>query len=332
MAINIARRKFITALGGAAIAWPLAARAQQTAMPVVGFLSSRSPDKSKHLVAAFRTGLQTGGGYVEGQNVAIEYRWAEGQYDRLPELAADLVRRGVAVLVTTGGEPSALAAKAATSTIPIVFTVGGDPVKFGLVASISHPGGNATGVSLLTEAPEGKRLGLLKELAPNAAVFGALIDPNYQGHEAQVRDVQEAARAIGRQIQFANAGNDRELEAAFATLVELRATALLVTAAPFFDTRRVRIVALAAQFRLPAIYQFRDYVVAGGLMSYGISITDGYRQVGIYTGQVLKGAKPADLPVYQSIKFELVINLKTANALGVKISDNLLSIADEVIE
>ena len=238
----------------------------------------------------------------------------------------------MAVLVTTGGEPSALAAKAATSTIPIVFTVGGDPVKFGLVASISHPGGNATGVSLLTEAPEGKRLGLLKELAPNAAVFGALIDPNYQGHEAQVRDVQEAARAIGRQIQFANAGNDRELEAAFATLVEQRATALLITAAPFFDTRRVRIVALAAQFKLPAIYQFRDYAVAGGLMSYGISITDGYRQVGIYTGQVLKGAKPADLPVYQSIKFELVINLRSANALRLKISDNLLSIADEVIE
>ncbi len=332
MAINITRRKFIAALGGTAFAWPLAVRAEQTAMPLVGFLSSRSPDESKHLVAAFRTGLQTGGGYVEGQNVAIEYRWAEGQYARLPEMAADLVRRDVAVIVAAGGEPSALAAKAATSTLPIIFSVGGDPVKSGLVASISHPGGNATGVSLLTEAPEGKRLGLLKELAPSATVFGVLIDPNYPGHEAQVRDVQEAARAIDRQVQFANAGNDLELEAAFATLVEQRATALLVTAAPFFDTRRVRIVALAAQFRVPAIYQFRDYVVVGGLMSYGISITDGYRQVGIYTGQVLKGAKPVDLPVYQSIKFELAINLKTANALGVKISDNLLSIADEVIE
>jgi putative tryptophan/tyrosine transport system substrate-binding protein len=332
MAINVARRKFIATLGGTAFAWPLAVRAEQTAMPVVGFLSSRSPDESKHLVAAFRTGLQTGGGYVEGQNVAIEYRWAEGQYARLPEMAADLVRRGVAVIVAAGGEPSALAAKAATSTIPIIFSVGGDPVKSDLVATISHPGGNATGVSLLTEAPEGKRLGLLKELAPSATVFGVLIDPNYPGHEAQVRDVQEAARAIDRQVQFANAGNDRELEAAFATLVEQGATALLVTAAPFFDTRRVRIVALAAQFRVPAIYQFRDYVVVGGLMSYGISITDGYRQVGIYTGQVLKGAKPVDLPVYQSIKFELAINLKTANALGVKISDNLLSIADEVIE
>jgi putative ABC transport system substrate-binding protein len=326
------RREFITLLGGAAAAWPFAARGQQPAMPVVGFLSARSPDESKHLVVAFRSGLQTGGGYVEGQNVTIEYRWAEGQYSRLPELAADLVRRGVAVLVTTGGEPSALAAKAATSTIPIVFTVGGDPVKFGLVASLARPGGNATGVSLLTEAPEGKRLGLLKELAPNAAVFGVLIDPNSQGHEAQKRDVQEAARGIGRQIQFANAGDDRELEAAFATLVEQGATALLVTADPFFDTRRARIVALATQFKLPAIYQFRDYVLAGGLMSYGISITDGYRQVGIYAGQILKGAKPADLPVYQSIKFELVINLKTAKALGVQISDNLLSIADDVIE
>jgi putative tryptophan/tyrosine transport system substrate-binding protein len=325
------RRAFIALLGGAAASWPLAARAEKTAMPVVGFLSSRSADESEHLVAAFRSGLQTEGGYVEGQNVAIQYRWAEGQYDRLPELVADLVRRGIAVIVSAGGEPSALAAKAATSTIPIVFSVGGDPVKSGLVASISHPGGNLTGISLLTEAPEGKRLGLLKELAPQASVFGVLIDPNFP-HEAQMQDVREAARAIGRQVEFANAGNDRELEAAFATLVERHATALLVTAAPFFDTRRVRIVALAAQFRLPAIYQFRDYVVAGGLMSYGISIADGYRQLGVYTGQILKGAKPADLPVYQSIKFELAINLKTANALGVKISDNLLSIADEVIE
>jgi putative ABC transport system substrate-binding protein len=326
------RREFITLLGGAAVALPLGARAQQPAMPVIGFLSSRSPDESKHLVAAFRTGLQTAGGYVEGQNVAIEYRWAEGQYGRLPELAADLVRRGVVVLVTTGGEPSALAAKAATSTIPIVFTAGGDPVKFGLVASLNRPGGNATGVSLLTTAPEAKRLGLLKELVPIAGVFGVLINPNYQGAEAQSREVQEAARAIGRQIQIVYAGNDQELEAAFATLIQQRTTALLVSADPFFDTRRDRIVALAAQFKLPAIYQFRDYAVAGGLLSYGINITDGYRQVGIYTGQVLQGAKPADLPIYQSIKFELVINLKTAKALGVKISDNLLSIADEVIE
>jgi putative ABC transport system substrate-binding protein len=332
MVIDIGRRQFIILLGGAAAAWPLAVRAQQTEMPVVGFLSSRSPDESKHLVAAFRAGLQTGGGYVEGQNVTIEYRWAEGQYGRLPELAIDLVRRGVVVLVATGGEPSALAAKAATSTIPIVFSIGGDPVKFGLVASLGRPGGNTTGVSLLTTAPEGKRLGLLKELAPGAGVFGVLINPNSPAAEAQVRALQEAASAIGRQIQIANAGNDPELAAAFATLVQQRATALLVTADPFFDTRRDRIVALAGRFKLPAIYQFRDYAVAGGLMSYGISITDGYRQVGVYTGQILKGAKPADLPVQQPTKFELVINLKTANALGVKISDNLLSIADEVIE
>jgi putative tryptophan/tyrosine transport system substrate-binding protein len=332
MVIDIGRRQFIILLGGAAAAWPLAVRAQQTEMPVVGFLSSRSPDESKHLVAAFRAGLQTGGGYVEGQNVTIEYRWAEGQYGRLPELAIDLVRRVVVVLVATGGEPSALAAKAATSTIPIVFSIGGDPVKFGLVASLGRPGGNTTGVSLLTTAPEGKRLGLLKELAPGAGVFGVLINPNSPAAEAQVRALQEAASAIGRQIQIANAGNDPELAAAFATLVQQRATALLVTADPFFDTRRDRIVALAGRFKLPAIYQFRDYAVAGGLMSYGISITDGYRQVGVYTGQILKGAKPADLPVQQPTKFELVINLKTANALGVKISDNLLSIADEVIE
>ena len=324
------RREFIALLSGAA-AWPLAVRAQQPPMPVIGFLSSRSPDESKHLVAAFRTGLQTGG-YVEGQNVAIEYRWADGRYDRLPELAADLVRRHVAVLVTTGGEPSALAAKAATSTIPIVFTAGGDPVRVGLVASLNRPGGNATGVSLLTTPPEAKRLGLLNELVPSAAAFGVLINPNNPEAEAQSRDVQQAGREIGRQIQIANAVNDRELETAFGTLVQQRAAALLVCADPFFDTRRDRIVALAAQFKLPAIYQFRDYAVAGGLMSYGISIADGYRQVGIYTGQVLKGAKPADLPIYQSIKFELVINLKTAKVLGVKISDNLLSIADEVFE
>ena len=324
------RREFITLVGGAA-AWPLAARAQQPSIPLIGYLSSRSPDESRHLLEAFRMGLKAGG-YVEGQNVAIEYRWGEGQYGRLPALAADLVRRDVAVLVTTGGEPSVLAAKAATSAIPIVFTVGGDPVKLGLVASLNRPGGNATGVSLLTTAPEAKRLGLLKELVPDAAVFGVLINPNYQEAEAQSREVQEAGRALGRRIQIANAGSDQELGTAFAALVEQRAAALLVAADPFFDTRRERIVALAAQFKLPGIYQFRDYVVAGGLMSYGISISDGYRQVGIYTGQILKGAKPADLPIHQSIKFECVINLKTAKTFGLQISDNVLSLADEVIE
>ena len=329
------RREFITLIGGAAAApsmfWPRLASAEQATMPVIGFLSSRSPAESSHLVAAFRAGLQAGG-YVEGQNVAIEYRWAEGQYDRLPALAADLVRRGVAVLATTGGEPSALAAKAATSTIPIVFTVGGDPVKIGLVASLNRPGGNATGVSLLTTVPEAKRLGLLHELVPNAALIGVLINPNYQGAEAQSREVQDAARAIDRRIEIATAGNDRQLEAAFGTLVQQHADALLVGADPFFGTRRDRIIALAAQFKLPAMYQFRDYPVAGGLMSYGINITDGYRQVGVYTGQVLKGAKPADLPIHQSIKFEFIINLKSAKALGLQIPDKLIALADEVIE
>ena len=329
------RREFITLIGGAAAApsmfWPRLASAEQATMPVIGFLSSRSPAESSHLVAAFRAGLQAGG-YVEGQNVAIEYRWAEGQYDRLPALAVDLVRRGVAVLATTGGEPSALAAKAATSTIPIVFTVGGDPVKIGLVASLNRPGGNATGVSLLTTVPEAKRLGLLYELVPNAALIGVLINPNYQGAEAQSREVQDAARAIDRRIEIATAGNDRQLEAAFGTLVQQHADALLVGADPFFGTRRDRIIALAAQFKLPAMYQFRDYPVAGGLMSYGINITDGYRQVGVYTGQVLKGAKPADLPIHQSIKFEFIINLKSAKALGLQIPDKLIALADEVIE
>jgi len=329
------RREFITLIGGAAAApsmfWPRLASAEQATMPVIGFLSSRSPAESSHLVAAFRAGLQAGG-YVEGQNVAIEYRWAEGQYDRLPALAVDLVRRGVAVLATTGGEPSALAAKAATSTIPIVFTVGGDPVKIGLVASLNRPGGNATGVSLLTTVPEAKRLGLLHELVPNAALIGVLINPNYQGAEAQSREVQDAARAIDRPIEIAMAGNDRQLEAAFGTLVQQHADALLVGADPFFGTRRDRIIALAVQFKLPAMYQFRDYPVAGGLMSYGINITDGYRQVGVYTGQVLKGAKPADLPIHQSIKFEFIINLKSAKALGLQIPDKLIALADEVIE
>jgi len=327
----VKRRAFITLLGSAAAAWPLAARAQQPAMPVIGFLSSRLPDEAKQSLTGFRSGLRTTG-YVDGQNVVIEYRWADGEYSRLPGLAADLVRRGVAVLVATGGEPSALAAKAATSTIPIVFTIGGDPVKVGLVSSLNRPGGNATGVSLLTSLAEAKRLGLLNEVIPGAGVFDVLINPNYQQAEAQSREVQEAARAIGRPIQIVNAGNDQELEEAFATLAQRRVAAMLVTADPFFTTRRDRIIALAAQLKLPAIYEFREYTEAGGLMSYGISLKDGYHQAGIFTGQVLKGAKPADLPVQQSTKFEFVINLKTAKTLGVKFSENVLSLADDVIE
>jgi ABC-type uncharacterized transport system substrate-binding protein len=327
----VRRREFFTLLGGAAAAWPLAARGQQAAMPVIGFLSSRSPDEAKQSVAEFRSGLRTNG-YVDGQNVVIEYRWADGEYSRLPEFAAELVQRSVAVLVATGGENSALAAKAATSTIPIVFTIGGDPVKVGLVASLNRPGGNATGVSLLTSSGDAKRLGLLNEVVRTTDVFGVLINPNFQGAEAQSRELQEAGRAIGRSIQIVNAGNDQELEAAFVTFGQRGAAALLVAADPFFVTRRNPIVALVAQLKLPAIYELREYADAGGLMSYGISLKDGYRQVGIYTGQILKGTKPADLPIQQSTKFEFVINLKTAKALGVKFSDNVLSLADEVIE
>jgi len=300
-------------------------------MPVIGFLSARSPDEAQQSVTAFRSGLRTTG-HVDGQNVVIEYRWAEGEYRRLPELAADLVQRGVAVLAATGGEPSALAAKAATSTIPIVFTIGGDPVKVGLVGSLNRPGGNVTGVSLLTSLAEAKRLGLLNEVIPDAGVFGVLINPNYQQAEAQSREVQEAARAIGRPIQIVNVGNNQELEVAFATFAQRNTAALLVTADPFFTTNRNRIVALAAQLGLPAIYEFREYVDIGGLMSYGISLKEGYYQAGVYTGRILKGANPADLPVEQSTKFEFVINLRTAKTLGLRFSDNVLSLADEVIE
>jgi putative ABC transport system substrate-binding protein len=298
-------------------------------MPVIGFMSSRSPGDSTDLVAAFRKGLSDTG-YIEGQNVAIEYRWAEGQYDRLPALAAELVHRAVAVLVATGGEHSALAAKAATSTIPIVFTVAGDPVKIGLVASLNRPGGNATGVSLLTTEPEAKRLGLLHELMPGAAVIGVLIDPNEQ--EARSRELRDAARTIGQRMYIANAKNDEELDLAFAMLVQERADALLVSSDPFFDTRRDRIIAFAAQRRMPAIYQFREYAVGGGLMSYGISLPDGYRQVGIYAGQILKGVKPADLPVWRSIKFEFVLNMKTAKTLGLDVPATFMARVDEVIE
>jgi putative tryptophan/tyrosine transport system substrate-binding protein len=324
------RRELITLLGGAAAVWPLVASAQP-AVPIIGFLSSRSAADSTALVAAFRKGLGDAG-YVEGQNIAVEYRWADGQYDRLPALVADLVQRGAAVLVTTGGEPSAFAAKAATSTIPIVFTVGGDPVKLGLVESFNRPGGNATGVSVLTTAPEAKRLGLLHELVPGAKVVGVLIDPNYQQAEAQAQELRDAARTINQRIFIAYAKNDGGLQSAFEALVRERADALLVSADPFFDTRRDRIIAFAAEHRLPAVYQFREYAVGGGLMSYGVSLQDGYRQVGNYAGQILKGTKPAELPIVQSIRFEFVINLKTAKTLGLEVPAMLLARADEVIE
>lgn len=324
------RREFLGLIGGAAAEWTNVAWAEQ-GLVTVGYLSARSPDESRHLLAAFREGLKSEG-FVEGQNVELRYRWAEGDYDQLPAMAAELVRENVAVLVATGGEPSALAAKAATSTIPIVFTTGGDPVRIRLVASLNRPGGNATGVNLLTTAPEVKRFSLLHQVVPNAATIGVLINPNYPGADDQEKEVREAARAVDRRVEIATAREEQQLEPAIASLVERQATALLVSADPFFDTRRNQIVALAAKYKLPTMYQFREYAVAGGLMSYGISITDGYRQVGIYAGQVLRGTRPADLPIYQSIKFEFVINLNTAKAQGIEIPDKLLSLADEVIE
>jgi ABC-type uncharacterized transport system substrate-binding protein len=323
------RREFITLLGGAT-AWPLAVSAQQT-MPVVGYLSARSPEDTTHLVAAFRRGLVENG-YVEGQNVAIEYRWALGQVDRLPALAAELTARSVAILVVaTGGESAALAAKAATSTIPIVFSMG-DPVKAGLVASYNRPGGNATGINLLSDTLEPKRLGLLHELVPQAATIGFLLNPDFPPAEDQSKDMQEAARAIGLHIHVLRANTDREIEAAFETVAQHRIGALAVAASPFFDTRRDTLVALAARHAVPTVYHFREFAAAGGLMSYGIDPVDAYRQVGVYAGRILKGARPADLPVLQPTKFEFVINLKTAKTLGLEIPARLISFVDEVIE
>jgi putative tryptophan/tyrosine transport system substrate-binding protein len=327
----VRRRDFITLLGGAAAAWPLAAHAQQPPMPVIGFLSSLSLAATERLVAAFRQALKESG-YVEGQNVAIEYRWAEGQYDQLPALAADLVRRQVAVIAATGGPASGLAAKAATPAIPIVFVSGGDPVKEGFVSSLNRPGGNATGVNVLLTAMEGKRLGLLRDLVPTASLIAVLLNPTNPPFDAQLSDIREAARAAGQQIHILHANSEREIDAAFTMAVEVRAGALLVAADPFIFSRRDRVVALAARHASPTIYEVREYVVAGGLASYGVSLADAYRQVGNYTGRILKGEKPADLPVVQSTKFEFVLNLKTAKTLGVSISENLLALANEVIE
>jgi putative ABC transport system substrate-binding protein len=325
------RREFIITLLGGAAAWPLAARAQQAAMPVIGFMSGRSPEDSAHLLAAFRQGLSEVG-FVEGQNVAFEFRWARGQYDRLPALAAELVERRVAVLAGVGGDVSAIAAKRATSTIPIVFGTGSDPVAAGLVDSFNRPGGNATGYTLLTNEIEPKRLGLLHELVPDAAFIGALLNPNFPPAARQLREIEDAAPKIGVRLFVTNASNDTELTAAFESFAQQRVRAVLVAADPYFDTRRDRIIALAAQNRLPAIYQFREYAISGGLISYGPRITDGYRQAGIYAGRMLHGAKPADLPVVQPTRFELVINLKTANALGLLVPNAMQLLADEVIE
>ena len=323
------RRNFIALLGIAVATGTLAAQAQQSAMPVIGFMSARSPEDSTHLLAAFRRGLAEGG-YVEGQNLSIEFRWARGQYDLLPAIAADLVSRRVAVLVAVGGDPSPRAAKRATSTIPIVFGAGGDPVSEGLVESFNHPGGNATGDTLYTNIMEPKRFGLLRELVPGVPLFGVLLNPSFAPY--QLPQIEEAARSVDQRILVAKASTDEELAAAFAAFTVERVGALLIAADPYFDMRRDQIVGFAERQRLPAIYHFREYAVAGGLLSYGVSVTEGYRQRGIYTARMLKGEKPADLPVLQPTKFELVINLKTAKALGIKISDNLLSLADEVIE
>jgi len=325
------RRDFLSALGGAAASWPLGARAQQAAPPVVGFMSGRSAPDSAHLVAAFREGLGEAG-FVDGQNVIIEFRWADGQYDRLPALAAELVSRPVAVLVGVGGDPSAMAAKRATSTIPIVFGMGGDPIKSGLVDSFNRPGANATGYTLLTSQMESKRVGLLRELVPGVALVGVLLNPKFAPGALQAQQIEDAARTVGQKLVMATASSDEELSAAFALLARERINALLVAADPYFDTRAQRIIAFAAQNRLPAIYHFREYAAAGGLLSYGPRVTDGYRQAGNYTGQILKGAKPGNLPVLQPTKFEMVINLKTAAALNFALPNSIQLLADEVIE
>ena len=324
------RREFITLLGGAAT-WPLAARAQQPTMPVIGFLNNASPGPFAHLVAAFRQGLNEAG-YIEGQNVAIEYRWAEGQYHRLPELAADLVRRQVAVIVTTGGEPPALAAKGATQTIPIVFFLGEDPVALGLVASFNRPGGNATGMTLFAYSIATKRWELLHELVPRATPIAVLAKPDGLSSQLELRELQPIWGSLGQQVNILNASNEREIDAAFATLVELRAGALYVPAEALLTGRRDQIIALAARHAIPAVYAFREFAAAGGLMSYGASLAAGYRQTGIYAGRILKGEKPAGIPVQQPTKFELVINLKTAKTLGLTVPLTLQVAADEVIE
>jgi putative tryptophan/tyrosine transport system substrate-binding protein len=326
------RREFITLLGGMAAAWPLAARAQQPATPVIGFLHPASPDTYTDRLRAFRQGLKETG-FVEGENVAVEYRWAENQFDRLPALATELVRRPVAVIVTTGGPVPALAAKSASATIPIIFAVGDDPVRLGLVASLARPGGNSTGINFFSDELTAKRLGLLRELVPAATRVAVLVNPaTAAATPTMLPDLEAAARAMGLEIQVVNANTSSEIDAAFATLTRVRPDALFVTGGPFLLSRRVQLALLAVRHAVPTSYGSREYVEFGGLMSYGTSQTDVLRQVGVYAGRILKGAKPADLPVLQAVKFELVINQQAARAIDLTVPPTLLAHADEVIE
>jgi putative tryptophan/tyrosine transport system substrate-binding protein len=329
--VDLRRRQFITLLGGAAAAWPLAASAQQQQLPVIGILSSRSPATDALLLAVIRQGLNDTG-FVEGRNVSIEYRWAEGNYNRLVALAADLVGRKVAVIVTIGGDVAALAAKAATATLPVVFTVATDPVRSGLISSLHRPGGNLTGHSAALTEMERKRLGLLRELRPDATSIGVLVNPNVAYIDAQLNDIRSSAASIGREIVILNASTIAEIDAAFATLRKMRAEALSVAVDPFFFDRASQIVVLAARHAVPALYFRREFAAVGGLMSYGSNAAEGYRVLGVYAGRILKGEKPGDLPIQLPTKFELVINLSTARALALEVPPTLLARADEVIE
>jgi len=329
--LDTRRRHFITLLDGAAAAWPLAARAQQLAMPVIGYLHSGSPAPYAHLVATFHQGLKEAGA-VEGKNFAIEYHWAEGRYDRLPALAADLVSRHVALIVAQGGDPPVLAAKSVTATIPVVFTSSSDPVKLGLVTSLNHPGGNVTGFWPFTSLLGTKRLELVRQLVSANSSIAVLVNPDNPNAGLDMAQLEDSARALGQSVSFVRARTEAEIEAVFATLSERRVSALLVNTDPFFLARPALFVSLTARNRIPAIYAQREFVAAGGLISYGASLADGYRQVGIYAGRILQGERPADLPVVQPTKFEIAINLKAAKELGLDIPPTLLALADEVIE
>jgi ABC-type uncharacterized transport system substrate-binding protein len=331
MTFCIGRREFISLLGGAAVAWPLVARGQHSVIPVIGFLSARSPTEAASVLSAFHEGLREAG-YFEGKNVAVEYRWAAGRYDRLPELAAELIGRQVAVIAATGGDPSPLAAKRATATIPIIFTMGGDPVAAGLVISLSRPGGNLTGTTLMGVELGPKRLELIRQLVPSATAITMLVNPNFPQASSEVRDVNAGAHSLGLEVNILTASKESEIDEAFARLGQQKSNALIIGTDPFLLSRRDQLARLAVRHAVPTMSHLREFVEAGGLLSYGPSILAAYRQAGVYTGHILSGAKPADLPVMQPTKFELVINLKTAKTLGLDVPDKLLALADEVIE